>query len=74
MTYEKAKLAGALIASSNGCELFQVPVGKMYNYFMHSPKTGQHSILAQTSIVEDTQTAERVRIHWKGFLADQGNS
>lgn len=71
MNYTTAKKEGVLIAEKNGCELLQVKDGKKYHYLMHSPKTGDHSIVTLAPMIDDNGVANRVRTHWIGFIQSQ---
>jgi hypothetical protein len=71
MTYLHAKENGVQIAAANGCELLEIKDGNVTRYWMHSPHTGDHSIVTLNPILHSVKDAERVNIHWRGFLADQ---
>jgi hypothetical protein len=64
------KRNGTLLTKENECEMYQIRVGNTYNFWMFSPKTGEHCVSIHIGMMDDLS---RVFAHWFGFVKNQSD-
>ena len=61
---------GTLLTKEGECEMYQIRVGNIYNFWMFSPKTGEHCVSIHIDHMGDLS---RLFAHWFGFVKNQSD-